>query len=83
MYAFMYVDPEKMPVEENFTSTKKIVMRYKKISTTRPVPKHWLRFSYIRSEDYELDQNLDDTELKNQPDNTSNDKVKYFAKLLW
>ena len=26
------------------------------MSTPGPVPKHWLIFVYIRSEDYELDQ---------------------------
>ena len=30
MYAFMYVDPEKMPVEEYFTDTKTYVDNYNK-----------------------------------------------------
>ena len=33
--------------------------------TSGTVPKHWIGFSYICSEDYELDQNFEDTELKN------------------
>ena len=64
IYDFIYVDPETMPAEDHFPATKKIVLRYKKISTPGTVPKHWLVFSYIFSEDYELYQNFDDTELK-------------------
>ena len=52
MYAFMYVDPETIPVEDHFTATKTFVDNYKKISTPRIVPKHWLVFSYIIYEYY-------------------------------
>ena len=45
MYAFMYVDPETIPVEDHFTATKTFVDNYNKISTPRTVPKHWLVFS--------------------------------------
>ena len=55
MYDFMYVYPQTMPVEDNFTATKKIVVNYKKMSTPGLVPRHCLGFSYIRSEDYWLD----------------------------
>ena len=34
------------------------------MSNPGPVPKHWLGFSYIRPEAYELDLNFDETELK-------------------
>ena len=61
MYAFMYVDTETIPVEDYFTATKEIVENYKKISTPGPVPKHWLVFSYISSEGYDLDMNFDET----------------------
>ena len=61
MHAFMYVDPETIPVEDHFTATEMFVDNYKKMSTTGPVPKNWLGFSYIRSEYYGLDQNFDDT----------------------
>ena len=64
MYAFMYVDTETMPVEDHFLATKMFDDNYKKISTPVPVPKHWLGFSYIRLEDYKLDHNFDETELK-------------------
>ena len=59
MYSFMYVDPQKMPFEGHFPSTI-FFENYKKMSTPVPVIKHWLVFSYIRSEDYELDQNFGD-----------------------
>ena len=42
------------------------------------VPKYSLVFSYIRSEGYELDMNLDKVETKRKPDYTSEDKVKIF-----
>ena len=61
MYAFMYVDPQTIPAGDHFPSTKLFFVNYKKISTPGPVPKHRLGFSYIRSKDYELDQNFDDT----------------------
>ena len=56
----MYDDTETIPPEENFTATKMLVDNKKKISTPGPIPKHWLVFSYISSEYYELDQNFDD-----------------------
>ena len=62
MYAFMYVDPETITLEDHFPATKIFVVNYKKMSTPRIVPNNWLRFSYIRSEDYGLYQNLDETE---------------------
>ena len=34
------------------------------MSTSGPVPKHWLGIRYKVSEDYELDLNYDETELK-------------------
>ena len=64
MNTFMYVDLETILVEEYFPDTKTFVKNYKKISTPGPVPKYWLGFSHIRSEDYELDLNFDKTELK-------------------
>ena len=61
LYAFMYVYPEIMTEENYFSATKKFVSNYKKMSTPGPVPKHWLGFSYICSEYYELDLNFDET----------------------
>ena len=49
MYASMYVDPKKIPLEKNVTATKTFVVNYKKMSTPGPVPKQWLVFSHIRS----------------------------------
>ena len=60
----MYVDSETMPVGYHFTTTKQFVVNYKKMLTPGTVPKNWLGFIYIFSENYELDQNFDDTELK-------------------
>ena len=62
MYAFIYVYPQTMPVEDNFPDTKTCVGNYNKMSTPWIVPKHWLGFSYIRLEDCELDKNFDDVE---------------------
>ena len=36
-------------------------------------------FIYIRSENYELDLNFNETELKKISDHKSNDKVKFFC----
>ena len=63
------VDPQIIPAEDHFTDSKIIVVNYKKNSTPGPIPTHWLGFSYIRSENYKLDQNFDDTELKKQSEN--------------
>ena len=60
MYAFMYVDNETIPAEDHFPAKKTFFGKYKKIPTPGTVPKIWLGFSYIRSEDYESDQNFDD-----------------------
>ena len=49
---FMYVDTEKMPVEDHFTSYNYFGCELQKISTPVTVPKHWPMFSYMRSEDY-------------------------------
>ena len=61
MYDFMYVDSEKIPVERKLLLQFFSSENYKKMSTEGTVPKHWLGFRYIHSEDYELDQNFDDT----------------------
>ena len=61
MYYFMYVDLDTMTVEAHFPTTKTFFDHYNKMSTPVPVPKHWLGFSYILPEDYELDQNFYDT----------------------
>ena len=53
------------------------------MSTTGPVPKHWLGFSYIRSQYYELYQNFDDIELKKNHTTNPMIKLNYFAKVLW
>ena len=64
MYDFMYVELDTMPPEDNFSDTRTFVDNYKKMSTPGPVPKNWLEFSYICSEDYELDVKFDETEMK-------------------
>ena len=42
MYDLMYVDIQTIPLEDHFTATKIFVVKYKKMSTPGPVPKHWL-----------------------------------------
>ena len=56
----MYVDTETMVEEGWFTATKTIVEKYKRRSTTVPVPNNFLVFSYIYSDDYELDLNFNE-----------------------
>ena len=82
MYDFMYVDTKTIPEEEYFPATKKYAEKYKKISTPVPVPKHWLRFSYIRLEGYELDNNFDDKEFKNNQTTHPTIKLNYFTKIF-
>ena len=48
------------------------------MSISGPVPKNWLRFSYIGSEDYELIWTLMVHNNK-KSDHTSNDEVKLFC----
>ena len=52
MNDFMYVDTDTIPAEDNFLDKNVFVVTYKKMSTPGTVPKHWLGFSYIRSEEY-------------------------------
>ena len=40
MYAFIYVYPETMPVDEHFPATKMFSDKYNNISTPGPVPRH-------------------------------------------
>ena len=82
MYAFVYVDPKTMPVEENFNATKTFVGNYRKISTPGPVPKYWIGFSYICLEDYEFDKNFDETEFINYTTHPTI-KLNYSPKILW
>ena len=56
---FLYVDPDTMEEEDYFLATKISAENYNKISTLVPVPKHWIGFSYIHSEYYMLDLNVD------------------------
>ena len=77
MYDFMYVDTQTIPMKNYFPASKIFVVDYNEMSTPGPVPKHFLGLSCILSEDYELDQNFDYTELKKQSDNTYNHKVDF------
>ena len=52
MYDFICVYLEKIPEEDSFPETKTSVENYKKRSTPVPVPKTWLGFSCIYSENY-------------------------------
>ena len=76
VYAFMYVNPKTIPVEDNFLDAKRIFDKYKKILTPAPVPKYWLVFSYMCSNDYELDVKFGEILLKRKSYHISNDKVK-------
>ena len=80
MYDFMYVDPQKIPIEGNFPATQTSVLNHKKISTTGTVSTHWLVFSYICSEDYELDRNFYYAELENNQTTHPTIKLKFSLK---
>ena len=82
MNDFMYVDTKTMSVEDYFPYTF-FVYNYNKMSTPGPVPKHWIIFSYIRSEYYELDPNFDETELEKNQTIGPTIKLNYFVKVLW
>ena len=60
MYDFMYADTETMSGGFYLQVTITFVEKYKKSLTPGPVPKYWIIFSYIRSEDYESDLNFDE-----------------------
>ena len=53
------MDPVKILEGDYFPTTRSFVENYKKRSSPGPVPKHWLHFSYIHSEEYKLDLNFD------------------------
>ena len=78
MYDFKYIDNKTMADEDYFPYTKSFPENYNKLSNPVPVPKHWLGFSYIFSEDYELGMNFDETEMKSKSDRSVNDKIKPF-----
>ena len=65
-----------------FQATRTIVENYKKMSTLVPVPQHCIGFSYIHSEDYELDLNFDKIDTKIKSDLHLTIKLYYFAKIL-
>ena len=60
MFDFIYVDTVTMPEEYYFPATGIFFENYNKRATPGPIPKHWLGFSYIGSEDYELDLYFDE-----------------------
>ena len=59
IYDLIQVDTETMAEDDYFPDTKTFVEKYNKMSTPGPVPKHWLIFSCIRSEEYQLDLKFD------------------------
>ena len=61
MFDFMYINQETIPAEEYFPAIQTFPENYKIMSTPGPGPKNWLGFSYIHSDDYELDINFDVT----------------------
>ena len=61
----------------------KYLLKLPEMLTPGPVSKHFRGFSYLRSEDYELDMNFDVKELKIKSDHTSNDIVKCFCKKIF
>ena len=58
----------KMTEENCFPDTNTFVENYNRISTSGPVPKHWLGLSYIILEEYVLDINFDETDMKIKSD---------------
>ena len=83
MYAFMYVSPNILEEEEYFPTTKNIVANYKKMSTPGSVPKYWLGFSYIGSEDYKSDMKFVKQKLKVNQTIHPMIKLNHFAEILW
>ena len=61
MYAFMRVETETMAEEVYLPDTKLFFENYKRRSTPGILPRHWLGFSYISSEEYELDLKVGET----------------------
>ena len=61
-----------------FYGYKTIVKNYKKSSALGPVSKYWLWLSFISKEDYELEMNFYETEMKSKSYHTFNNKVKLF-----
>ena len=82
MYAFMYVYLKTITLKDHFTSTKTYVLNYNKMSTPGTLPKHWIGFNYIRSEDYELDHNFDYIKLKNNHTTHPMIRLIFFVKSL-
>ena len=76
----MSIDPKTMEEEDYFPATKTFVENYMKISTPGSVPKHWIGFSYIRSEYFELGLKFYETEMKSKSDHTSDHNVQLFSK---
>ena len=54
-------------------------LRKNNSSTHGPVPKHWLEFSYICSEYYELDLNLGERKMKTKAYNQPNKDTNIFT----
>ena len=71
-----------MSEEECFQATKIFVENYNKTPTPGQVPKHWFGFSYLHSEDYEIDLKFDETEMKKKSDHSSDNKNKIFCKTI-
>ena len=49
------------------------------MSTPGPVTKHWLGFSYICSEEYELYLNFNKIDMRSKTEKPSNNKFKSFC----
>ena len=82
MYNLMYVDTETIAQEEYLPDTRSFVETEKKRLTPVLVPKQWIGFSYICSEDYELDLSIDDKKVKIKPDKFTNKRDKYICKTI-
>ena len=82
MYAFMYVDPETIPAEDNFPATKNFVDKYKKISTPGLVPKIALDLVTLVQNIMGYIRTLMKQNLKKYITQTTI-KLHYFAKILW
>ena len=72
-----------MPYKDHFPATKQSVENYEKTLITGTFSKNWLGFSYIRSEDYKFDPDLEGTEMKINQITKKKLKLKTFDKRLW
>ena len=82
MYDFVYVDTKTMLEDDYFLATTIFVQDYKNRSTPGPVSKYWIEFSYIHSQDYELDLKFDEKRKKGEQKTQQTKNNEFFYKKI-